>query len=124
MGKRSWNENPWTKEELRDLIATNDEFATRCLLRLYERQTKEEQQVGDTRLFNAKGFTAWDAQLLSSLAEQRQKGGRLTEKQFVLLRAKLQKYLKQLLEVANGGEKPKRVRKHTTCLGENTNGKE
>ena len=106
--ERSWADNPWTKEEILKLIAERDDFAVRCLMKLYERQTVEEQMSGTTKFFNHQGFSGVDAEILTSFAEQFRRHRILSKKQIIWMKARIVKYTRQLLEVANGGEKPKR----------------
>ena len=91
----------WTIEEIKELIATNSQFVGRCLIKLFERQTAEEQNSDITIHRNGMGFSAYDADILSSMAKQFQRYGKLTDKQLYVARKKLQKYIKQLVRIAN-----------------------
>ena len=92
-------------DEARDIIkgATYEapRVLYRALLAIYERQTQDEQDLGDTRERNGVGFTGWDGELLSSYAEQLLGGINLSRSQFDVLQRRMVKYGKQLAEVAN-----------------------
>lgn len=75
-------------------------WAIRGLLRIYEDQTAEEQAVGDTRVHNGIGFTGFDGPILSSFAEQINKGRNMSPKQMVLIHKKMPKYAMQLEKAA------------------------
>lgn len=74
----------------------------RSILKIYSNQTRDEQDVRNTKHHNNIGFNGLDAQFLSSLAEQIQKsqypeGRRLSPKQTEYAKRKMVKYAKQLL---------------------------
>lgn len=89
----------WDKEKIQSLIKTNDNAVIASLMRIYDRQTQDEQDVKDTRDWNAVGFTGVDAYILSSFVESYKKYSRLSPKQMAISRNKMKKYWKQLLEV-------------------------
>ena len=91
----------WTKEEILHLIKTNEMMVGKSLLKLYGKQTPDEQAAHSTRYQNKVGFNGVDANFLSSLAEFYDKYGRLSEKQLVYARKKLRKYAVQLVKMAN-----------------------
>lgn len=98
----------WTKDEIKELLKTNDRAVERALLVLLSRQTNDEQSQETTRHSNNRGFTQADAAIFTSMAKQVQRGYRLTEKQLAFLRngksqrfpSRIGKYAGQLLEVA------------------------
>ena len=98
----------WTKETIREKIASNDVMVERSLLKLYARQTADEKASQTTSHENGMGFNGTDAFILSSFAEWVTKGAakgipegkRLSEKQKEIARKKLPKYAGQLLEEA------------------------
>ena len=92
----------WTKEEILNLLANNDEMVKRSVLKLYEKQTDYEKAVQNTEESNGVGFNGLDANLLSSFAEFALKSGFLTTKQTAIARNKLKKYAGQLAKIANG----------------------
>lgn len=91
----------WTEEEIKNLVATNDEVLYGALRKLYACQTDEEQASGTTKIYNGAGFNGVDAPILSSFCEFLNKTGFLTPKQRVVARKKLVKYNKQLTRLAN-----------------------
>jgi len=87
------------------LLVEDDDFAIRCLMRLYEYQTEEEQEVGMTREYNDVGFSGCDAEILSSFARQVQNHraevnpryrNPLSPKQLEIVKKKIPKYHRQL----------------------------
>jgi hypothetical protein len=88
---------------IRKMLSVNPQWALRGLLRIYERQTADEQASQTTRIHNAVGFTGADATILSSLAEQVNNGRRLSEKQMAILFKRIPKYAKQLESIATNG---------------------
>lgn len=92
----------WTEEEIRVLVQTNDKVLYGALKNLYEQQTKDEQQVGETREHNGVGFNGVDSKFLSSVSEFLIHRGYLTDKQKAATRKRLVKYNKQLTRLANG----------------------
>lgn len=103
----------WTKEVILDMLATNDVMVEKSLLVMYNRQTADEQSAQTTGHNNGIGFNGTDAEFLSKLAEwvkggaERKipEGKRLSLKQRDIVRKKLKKYSRQLVEAANCGEK-------------------
>jgi hypothetical protein len=89
----------WSKESIQNLLKTNDNAVISALMRIYDRQTSDEQDVKDTRDWNSVGFTGVDAYILSSFVEGYKKYNRLTPKQMAIARNKMKKYWKQLLDI-------------------------
>ena len=81
---------------LREMLGTNAKWAIAGLSRIYANQTADEQDSGMTSEDNGIGFTGVDAEILSSFAEQVEKGRTLSPKQMTLLFKKMPKYAKQL----------------------------
>lgn len=93
-----------------------EEMVGRALIRLLERQTREEQQVNDTREDNAIGFSAADAKSGSITAKTFIKNGKLLDWQLEKWTKpgrngypRIAKYARQLNDVAEkaGPRKPK-----------------
>lgn len=101
MSKNEATTRIWTKEEIKNLLLTNDTMVQRSVLKLYAFQTKEEQLVGDSVEENGIGFNSYDAGFLTSIAEQLKRKVKLTRKQIEVTRKKLIKYSKQLTLIAN-----------------------
>lgn len=91
----------WTRKELAILLIRNDVFVGRCLVKLLDRQTSEEQMLYTSSEKNNRGFDIIDAPLLTSFAKQYLHKEWLSSKQLYRAREKLPKYLGQLLQEAN-----------------------
>lgn len=91
----------WTEEEIKNLIQTNDKVLYGALKMLYNEQTADEQDSGETKYNNGVGFNGADSRIMSSFAEFLLKTGFLTGKQKAVARKKLVKYNKQLTRLAN-----------------------
>lgn len=91
----------WTKEEIKNLLQTNDTMLCRSLKVLYSYQTEDEKYCRDTITRNGMGFNGTDAKFLSSCAEFYIKNGFLTNNQKVIVRKKMLKYSNQLTKIAN-----------------------
>lgn len=94
-------EKIWTKEEIKNLIQTNDKMVIRSLIQLYNRQTADEQIVHEAAYQNGIGFNGVDAPILSSFVEFYKERNFLTAKQINIARKKLVKYSGQLEKIAN-----------------------
>lgn len=92
---------PYTVEEIWDLVEANDYFVMACLSKMLDRQTAAEKRDAQTKDRNGRGFNGPDAKLLTSLAFQARKYKRLSPKQLYCARKKLYKYRRQLTEIAN-----------------------
>lgn len=98
----------YTKEKLTHWLMTNPGFLERALLKLYARQTQDEQISQTATHHNRMGFSGVDAEILTSFAqqvirkEQRgiPEGARLSPKQREVARKKLCRYTRQLAEIA------------------------
>ena len=93
--------NGWTKEHIQHLLMTNDRAVERALIQIYHRQTQDEQKCSATTEHNSVGFTGFDGELLSSIAANCIKFNQLTPRQLEVVRPKMMKYWKQLLEIAS-----------------------
>lgn len=91
----------WTKDEILHLLETNDKMVIRSIVKIFEKQTEDEQQTDSTNHHNGVGYNGVDAEFMSSLAKQVLAGKKLTEKQMVHARKKIKKYAKQLTRIAN-----------------------
>lgn len=95
----------WTKEDIVILLEKNDKAVAKALVRLYERQTQDEQSTQNTRYRNGKGFRPCHARMGTSMAEFFKRNGYLTPKQAAYWRMPDKKgnmrigiYASQLLE--------------------------
>ena len=96
------NSKKWKKEDIKELLETNDIAVIRGWIRIYELQTEDEKQTEDTHHNNSVGFTGADGYILTSMMNNYIKWGQLTEKQFNLIKKKMMKYAGQLAKIANG----------------------
>jgi hypothetical protein len=88
------------KEQIQKLIDTDDYAVARAVVRIYQRQTASEQRSEHTHLNNAIGFNAPDAKYLSSAAKFALRNGELTGEHVDRVRAKIRRYWKQLIDIA------------------------
>jgi|SRR6478609_11769549 len=98
----------WNKEKINELLMTQDKYIGRALVVLKARQTSAEQCTLSTHEHNNRGFTAYDAEPMTSMASFYETHGRLTAKQLAWLRGakrdgttgpcRLSKYWAQLIE--------------------------
>lgn len=93
------------------MISSDTRWLMKALLTIYDRQTAEEQATQTTKVHNHVGFTGCDGTTLSSFAEQLQRKGGIqvigadintvfSPKQQILLKRKMVKYAKQLVDIA------------------------
>lgn len=99
--ERKKDGSDWTTEEVMNLIQTNDTVLYGALKYLYNEQTDDEKNTSSTREHNGRGFNAFDAEFLTSLAQQVINKGYLSEKQKMYARKKLTRYKTQLTKLAN-----------------------
>lgn len=92
----------YTKDEIINMLDTNDKAVTRAVIAIYNRQTPSEQVIKDTKESNNIGFNSADARLLSYYAEYAINNKcLLSGKHLNQARNKIKKYWKQLLNIAN-----------------------
>ena len=90
-------EKVWRKSDIQDLLKRSDRAVIHALVAIYAKQTLAEQSAETTKEHNNVGFTAFDAEFLSSLARQFNERGALTPSQITAARPKVAKYWKQIL---------------------------
>lgn len=88
-----------TKEYIKNQLANNQAWALRALVKIYERQTFDEQSSGYTKEHNNVGFSGVDSAILSSFATQVNSGRILSPKQMALLHKKMPRYWKQVISL-------------------------
>lgn len=91
----------WTEDEIRDYVQTNDKVLYGAIKKLYNEQTEDEKEAGQTKHYNNVGFNGADSKFMSSVAEFLIRRGYLTEKQKFAARKRMVKYTKQLTRLAN-----------------------
>jgi hypothetical protein len=83
-------------EYIKNQLATNQAWAVKALVKVYTLQTLDEQATGQTSNLNGVGFNGIDSQILSSFAEQVNKGRNLSAKQMAIVFKKMPRYHKQV----------------------------
>lgn len=91
----------WTKEEIVNLLNTNDKFVCHSLMVLYSFQTADEKVYGEANCINGAGFNGTDAKILTSFAEFYNEKGFLSRKQMEIAKKRIVKYAGQLVKYAN-----------------------
>lgn len=91
----------WTKEEVKEKLATDDKWLVRGLLAIHARQTEEEKATETTKEQNGIGFNGVDANILTDLVNQYKRTNYFTVRQIALIRKKMAKYAGQLARIAN-----------------------
>ena len=89
-----------TPELIKEKLAIDDRWLKRGIVSIWENQTCDERDVKSTNHSNGIGFTGADAPFLSSLAEQINKGYKLSPKQIAAARKAMVKYTGQLYKKA------------------------
>lgn len=92
---------------VKHMLATNESWATRALIRVYANQTADEQASQATSHNNSIGFSGVDAMILSSFAQQYQRWNRLSPKQLTILFRKMPRYWKQVMSLVPEDKMPK-----------------
>lgn len=92
----------WTKEEIREKMATDGRWLIRGLLAIYDRQTADEKSMGATVEDNGIGFNGVDAEILTSIAMNYKTRNFISPKQLAIVQKKMVKYAGQLAKIANG----------------------
>lgn len=103
-----------TNESIKQLLATSNAAVERGLVVLLSRQTSDEVASQNTKHRNGRGFSAFDAEILTSFATQIERklargvklGECLSEKQMVIARKRVPSYAGQLAEEANAKAAP------------------
>lgn len=89
------------KAKIESKLSSSPAWVERAILALYERQTVDEQEGGETRHDNKQGFTSADAKRMSFVAEFLKRGRHLTsEKALGVYGPRLRKYSGQLARIA------------------------
>lgn len=94
----------WTREQIDDILGGSDRAVERAIVRLYERQTSEEQASSSTLDSNARGFDAFSAKRGTYYARWVLSGRSLTGRHLDTARKIARKHSRQLVEIANERE--------------------
>lgn len=106
----------YTQQGIQTLLKSNDKALCRAIVAIYKRQTQAEQAHGNTLEHNGKGFTAIDAYVMSYCARLLLQGSTLSYSQMRGARSTMQKYWKQLIEVAEENDRIKQARAERALL--------
>lgn len=86
---------------VRTLLQTDTEFMCKCMRKLYQMQTHDEQVVGETLEVNNAGFNKADANALSVCVAMMKLGIPLTLSELQGARRRMNKYATQLSNILN-----------------------
>lgn len=99
----------WKKEDIHNLLDKNPKAVMRALVAIYNLQTADEQASHTTSHANSVGFSAFDAEFCTDMAQKALKGWNFSEKQLAVTRNKMKRYHRQLVMIANEVERKKFV---------------
>lgn len=91
----------YTKQDIKQLLLTNDKAVDRAILALYNLQTQDEKGSGETLHSNKVGFSGADGKFGSYLARYILLGNQLSGEYKNRARNMVLKYVGQLVKVAN-----------------------
>lgn len=83
-------------------LETDSRWLMRGLVAIYRCQTADEQQTRTTKKVNAVGFSAFDAEFMSVMAERALKNMSLSDRQIEAIRKTMKKYASQLVRISSG----------------------
>jgi hypothetical protein len=89
------------KQQIKELLLTNDRAVARGVVAIYKRQTDVEQDQMSTTDTNGVGFNGLDAEIMSSFAQRLLRGVLLSDKQMACARKLIVKYAGQLMDIAD-----------------------
>lgn len=95
----------YSVEDVREKLETNQAWLERAIVRLYEHQTNEEQEMQQTSEDNGVGFNAVDAHKLSYYATWIKAGNHLSDKYLQDAFKRVPKYSKQIFKLINDDKK-------------------
>ena len=93
------NQDQW-EQYLKQLVKSNDRALCKAIVLIYQNQTDEEQMKGQSLDDNYVGFTKWDAEEMTSIAQKIIHKQQLTKREIAKSRNKMQKYWKQLMVIS------------------------
>ena len=94
----------WDKTSIQRLLQENDRAVARAVVAIYQRQTDEEKNSQATLKTNGVGFNQADARRGAYYAGYIKTAGRLTGRHLGIARDMMQKYWRQLADIANEKE--------------------
>lgn len=102
------NKNEW-KQYIQNLLRTNDEALLRSVVVIFESQTLEEVYSYKSLENNGVGFNKFDAEFLTGIAHKIKLRKRITDEEMHILRTKMPKYWKQLMNISKENVKKKKL---------------
>lgn len=85
---------------LKDLLKTNDKALLRAIVLVYDNQTPEEKDKGESIENNCIGFSKIDAKEMGDIARKIKANKALTKEELAKARNKMLKYWKQLMIIS------------------------
>jgi len=95
--------------EIKAKLAYDSNWAQRGLLAVYNEQMSDEQAAKKTKHLNLVGFSKFDAEFLSSMAQQLKRKRALSPKQMMWVHRKMPKYANQLFLLSLTARRAKNV---------------
>ena len=84
---------------LKHLLATNEKWAKKALVRIYEAQTADEKDSHETLHENGVGFNGHDAQILTKIAKWYNQHGTIGDGYMRILHDRMPKYARQIFSL-------------------------
>ena len=81
-------------------LETDSRWLLRGLVAIYRLQTADEQQTRSTKKVNSVGFSAFDAEFMSAMAERALTNMSLSPRQIEAIRNTMKKYAGQLVRIS------------------------
>lgn len=94
---------------LKDLLKTNDQALLKSIVLVYDNQTDEEKNKGESIEDNCIGFSKIDAKEMGDIAKKIKAGKALTKGELAKSRNKMQKYWKQLMIISKKQAEAKKL---------------
>ena len=94
---------------LKDLLKTNDKALLRAIILIYDNQTPEEKDKGESIEDNCIGFSKIDAKEMGDIARKIKANKALTKGELAKSRNKMQKYWKQLMIISKKRAETKKL---------------
>jgi len=99
----------WNKAKIQAILLKSDKAINRAMIVLYDRQTRDEQVVSDTKYTNKVGFSAAHAKRGSYYGRWCKSGRELSGRHLVKARELALHYTQQLADEANAKADPERA---------------
>lgn len=94
---------------LKDLLKTNDKALLKAIVLIYDNQTLEEKDKGESIEDNRIGFSKIDAKEMGDIARKIKANKALTKGELAKSRNKMQKYWKQLMIISKKQAEAKKL---------------